>query len=227
MSPKSSEQTQDEINIIVDSRELGAVTTRELVRLGAHLKSETLAVGDFVLSDRVVIERKEVDDFASSIIDGRLFDQVIKLKEYERSLIIVEGENPMGSGRVSPKAIFGAYASILVDYNIPILWSPNPSYSAQLMLTIARREQTQQKRSPKIMPGPKPPTLEEQQEFIVASLPSIDRVRARNLLTALRTVERIFTASQEELKSVNGIGEKISEDIRRVLTSKYVRKDQP
>jgi ERCC4-type nuclease len=39
-------------------------------------------------------------------------------------------------------------------------------------------------------------------------------------------VERIFSASKEELKSVNGIGEKISEDIRRVLTSKYVSKDK-
>jgi Fanconi anemia group M protein len=94
------------------------------------------------------------------------------------------------------------------------------------MLTIARREQTQEKRAPRIISGPKPPTLEEQQEFIVASLPSVDRVRARNLLTALSTVERVFSASKEELKSVDGIGEKISEDIRRVLTSKYVNKDK-
>jgi len=69
------------------------------------------------------------------------------------------------------------------------------------------------------------PTIEEQQEFIVCSLPNIDRVRARNLLEALNTVERVFSATKEELKSVNGIGEKISEDIRRVLTNKYTRKD--
>ena len=183
-------------------------------------------MGDFVLSDRAVVERKEIDDFASSIIDGRMFEQAIKLKEYERPMIIVEGENPMGSGRLRPEAVLGAYASLLIDYGIPILWSPTPTYSAQLMLTIARREQIQEKRGLRIMSGPKPPTLEEQQEFIVASLPSIDRVRARNLLVALNTVERIFSASKEELKSVNGIGEKISEDIRRVLTSKYVSKDK-
>ncbi len=226
MSEKPNVQTQNEVVIIADSRELGAVTTRELVRLGGRVRSESLVVGDFVLSDRAVVERKEIEDFASSIIDGRLFEQAIKLKEYERPIIIVEGENPMGSGRIRPEAVLGAYASLLIDYGIPILWSPTPTYSAQLMLTIARREQIQEKRGPRIMSGPKPPTLEEQQEFIVASLPSIDRVRARNLLVALNTVERIFSASKEELKSVNGIGEKISEDIRRVLTSKYVSKDK-
>ncbi|MGD0422166.1 MAG: DEAD/DEAH box helicase [Candidatus Bathyarchaeia archaeon] len=226
MSEKPNAQTQNEIVIIADSRELGAVTTRELVRLGGRVRSENLVVGDFVLSDRAVVERKDIDDFASSIIDGRMFEQAIKLKEYERPMIIVEGENPMGSGRLRPEAVLGAYASLLIDYGIPILWSPAPTYSAQLMLTIARREQIQEKRGLRIISGPKPPTLEEQQEFIVASLPSIDRVRARNLLVALNTVERIFSASKEELKSVNGIGEKISEDIRRVLTSKYVSKDK-
>lgn len=226
VSQEPNGQAQNVVTIVADSRELGAVTTRELVRLGVHVKAESLVVGDFALSDRAVVERKEIDDFASSIIDGRLFEQAIKLKEYERPIIIVEGENPMGSGRVRPEAVLGAYASLLIDYGIPILWSPTPTYSAQLMLTIARREQTLEKRLPRIMSGPKPPTLEEQQEFIVASLPSIDRVRARNLLIALNTVERIFSAPKEELKSVNGIGEKISEDIRRVLTSKYVSKDK-
>jgi len=225
MSEKSDVQTHDEIVIVVDSRELGAIATRELVRLGARVKSNSLVVGDFVLSDRVIVERKEVEDFAASIIDGRLFEQAIKLKKYERPIIIVEGENPMGSGRVRPEAMLGAYASLLVDYGIPILWSRSPTYSAQLMLTIARREQIQERREPRIMSGPKPPTIEEQQEFIVCSLPNIDRVRARNLLKVLDTVERVFSASKEELKSVNGIGEKISEDIRRVLTNKYTRKD--
>ena len=226
MSEKSNVQTQSKIAIVADSRELGAVTTRELVRLGGQVKSETLAVGDFILSDRVVVERKDIEDFASSIIDGRLFEQAIKLKQYERPIIIVEGENPTGSGRVRPEALLGAYASLLIDYGIPIFWSPTPTHSAQLMLAIARREQVQEKRSLRIMSVPKPTTIEEQQEFIVASLPSVDRVRARNLLTALRTVERIFTAQKEELKSVDGIGDKISEDIRRVLTSKYVSKDK-
>jgi ERCC4-related helicase len=215
------------IEIVVDSRELSALVTRELVKLGASVKSQTLEVGDFILSDRVVVERKEVEDFASSIIDGRLFEQAARLKEsYSNPLIVVEGATWSGTGRVRPEAMMGAYASILIDYGIPIFWAQKPSEVAQLMYAMARREQVQEKRAPRIMASAKPTAIEDQQEFIVASLPSIDNARAKKLLTSLRTVERIFQASQDELMSVTGIGEKISEEIRRVLTSSYNRRPE-
>jgi ERCC4-related helicase len=212
----------EQVVVIVDSRELGAIVTRELSKLGAVVRSYTLSVGDFVLSDKVVVERKDVDDFASSIIDGRLFEQVARLKEtYQKPIILVEGQTLTGSGRVRPEAMMGAYASVLIDFGIPIVWTQKPSETAQLMFAIARREQIQEKRAPRIMTEPKPTTLEEQQEFIVSSLPNIDSTRAKKLLTSFQTVQRVFMASKEELMSVSGIGDKISEEVRRVLTSKY------
>ena len=220
-------KVEEGITIVADSRELGALVTRELAKLGALVKSQTLDVGDFVLSDRVVVERKDVEDFASSIIDGRLFQQASKLKEsYAKSIIVVEGASLTGSGRVRPEAMMGAYASLLIDYGIPIVWAQKPSEAAQLMFAIARREQIQDKRTPRIMAAAKPSTTEEQQEFIVASLPNIDRSRAEKLLNSFQTVESVFQASKEELMSVTGIGEKISEEIRRVLTSKYKPRSQ-
>jgi len=201
--------------------------TRELAKLGVLVKSETLHVGDFVLSDRVVVERKEVEDFASSIIDGRLFEQAAKLREsYLKPIMLVEGERLTGSGRVRPEATMGAYASVLVDYGIPAVCTRDPSETAQLMFAIARREQVQEKRPPRIMTAPKPSNIEHQQEFIVSSLPNIDNTRAKKLLSHFKTVERVFLAPKEELISISGIGEKISEEIRRVLTTKYKTKSE-
>ena len=179
-------------------------------------------MGDFVLSDRVVVERKEVDDFASSIIDGRLFQQAVKLKEaYSKPVIIVEGETLTGSGRVRPEAMMGAYASLLIDYGIPIVWTQHPSETAQLMFAMCRREQFQDKRAPRVMTMIKPRALQEEQEFVVSSLPNIDNTRAKKLLTTFHTPQRVFQASKEELMSVPGIGEKISEEIRRVVATNY------
>jgi Fanconi anemia group M protein len=221
-SDMKEEKMVEQIVVIADSRELGALVTRELAKLGVLVKSETLQVGDFVLSDRVVVERKEVDDFASSIIDGRLFEQAGKLKDaYSKPIIIVEGESLTGSGRVRPEAMMGAYASILIDYGIPIVWTQKPSETAQLMFALARRQQVQDRRSPRIMTVQKPSTIEQQQEFVVSSLPNIDNTRAKKLLGHFHTVEKVFQASGEELKSVSGIGDKISEEIRHVLTYKY------
>jgi ERCC4-related helicase len=227
VSNMKEEEMVEQIVVVADTRELGALVTRELVKLGALVKSETLEVGDFVLSDRVAVERKEVEDFASSIIDGRLFEQAAKLKEsYVKPIMIVEGEKLTGSGRVRPEAIMGAYASVLVDYGIPAVCTHDPSETAQMMFAVARREQIQEKRPPRIMTSPKPTTIEHQQEFIVSSLPNIDNTRAKKLLGHFQTVEHVFSASKEELMSISGIGEKISEEIRRVLTAKYKTKSE-
>lgn len=221
-SDMKSEKMVDQIVVVADSRELGALATRELAKLGVVVRSETLQVGDFVLSDKVVVERKEVEDFASSIIDGRLFEQAARLKDaYSNPVIIVEGESLTGSGRVRPEAMMGAYASILIDFGIPIVWTQKAADTAQLMFALARRQQVQDRRSPRIMTVEKPSTLTREQEFIVSSLPNIDNTRARRLLGYFHTVDRVFRASKEELMSVSGIGEKISEEIRRVLTTKY------
>ncbi|HUK50676.1 MAG TPA: DEAD/DEAH box helicase [Terriglobales bacterium] len=221
-SNMKEEKVVEQLVVVADSRELGALVTRELAKLGVLVKSETLQVGDFILSDRVVVERKEIDDFASSIIDGRLFQQAANLKNaYSKPIIIVEGESPTGTGRVRPEAMMGAYASILIDYGIPIVWTQKPSETAQLMFAILRREQTQDKRAPRIMTVAKPNTLQQQQEFIISSLPNIDNTRAKKLLTTFHTPQRVFQASKEELMNVSGIGEKISEEVRRVLTTNY------
>jgi Fanconi anemia group M protein len=67
----------------------------------------------------------------------------------------------------------------------------------------------------------KPRSLQEEQEFVVSSLPNIDNTRAKKLLNTFHTPQRVFQASREELMSVQGIGEKISEEIRRVVGTNY------
>jgi len=62
---------------------------------------------------------------------------------------------------------------------------------------------------------------EQIKEFIVASLPGVDAVRARSLLRHFGSVLRVFTATIEELESVEGIGRKTAEKIRRILDEEY------
>jgi Fanconi anemia group M protein len=50
-------------------------------------------------------------------------------------------------------------------------------------------------------------------------------VIARRLLKAFGAVERVFLASDKELQNVEGIGKKISERIRKLLTAPYREED--
>lgn len=212
----------DLVEIVVDSREISAPTTRELSALGVHIKQETLEIGDFILSSSVVVERKTVDDFAASIIDGRLFNQVAELKRVApKPILVLEGESLQPSRNIKPEAMMGAIASVLVDFNVPLIWTKTPAETALLMVAIAKREQAEGKRIPRVRLERKPALLAQEQEFVVAGLPSVDSVLTKRLLRAFGSVEKVFVASEKELQNVEGIGEKISQRIRRVISESY------
>ena len=138
------------LEIYIDHRERGTSIIRKLLEKNVDLKQATLPVGDFILSNDVAIERKTTNDFSQTLIRGDLFPQLIKLKEtYAKPLLLIEGENIFNSS-ISSNAIFGAISSIIVDYNIPILYTSNEEETLSLILTIAKREQFERKSKPTI-----------------------------------------------------------------------------
>jgi len=84
---------QGKVSIIVDHRERYSGISRLLVGLGAEITEEQLAVGDYILSDRMAVERKRATDFLDSLIKKRLFDQIGRLADaYQRPVLLIEGE---------------------------------------------------------------------------------------------------------------------------------------
>ena len=81
---------------------------KELVNADVNLSLEKLSIGDFLLSSKVIVEYKTVQDFVDSIIDGRLLSQLKEMKKYEKPVLIIEGIEDMYSvGRIHPNAIRG------------------------------------------------------------------------------------------------------------------------
>ncbi|AEH24965.1 DEAD/DEAH box helicase [Pyrococcus yayanosii] len=213
------------IIVYVDSRELKSPVVKKLKELGLKIEVKTLDVADYVVSEDVGIERKSANDFLQSIIDGRLFDQVKRLKDaYPRPLLIVEGQL-YGIRNVHPNAIRGALAAVTVDFGVPVLFSYSPEETAQFIFLIARREQEERKKDVRLRSEKKALTLAERQRLIVEGLPYVSATLARRLLRHFGSVERVFTASVAELMQVEGIGEKIAREIRKVITAPY-REDE-
>ena len=52
---------------------------------------ENLDIGDYIIGD-YIIERKNILDFINSILDGRLYTQLEKLKD-KNSILILEGSD--------------------------------------------------------------------------------------------------------------------------------------
>ncbi len=205
--------------IICDAREQAGGVVRHLSQLGGQIETRTLEVADFVLSDRIAVERKTGKDFVDSLVDGRLWEQLKKLKAYPRPFLVLEGEGLQGHRNIAPEAVMAAIASTTVDHGIPILQTKDTLETARFLYAVAKREQFRESRSIAIRPAP-PKSDDETQLFILAGLPGISGKRAEGLLTHFGSVIAVFSATEEDLAKAPGIGAKVASDIRAILDKK-------
>ncbi|WP_144904619.1 DEAD/DEAH box helicase [Halobellus captivus] len=214
-----------ETEIVVDQRELDAAIAKDLSkREGVRTRLETLAVGDYVLSDRVAVERKSVADFLDTLLGSErsIFEQIGDLaRAYARPVLIIEGDGLYEERNVHPGAIRGALASLAVDFDVSVLQTRDEDDTAELLLTIAEREQTERDRAVSVHGEKSAKTLAEQQEYVVSSIADIGPVTAQSLLREFGTVEGVMTAREDDLTEVSGIGSVTAERIREVVGSEY------
>ncbi|MFC6726604.1 ERCC4 domain-containing protein, partial [Halobium palmae] len=188
----------ESVEIVVDQREMDATIAKELSRReGVRTRLETLAVGDYVLSDRVAVERKSVADFVDTLVGGdrSLFDQVRDLsRHYARPVVVIEGEGLYEERNVHPNAVRGALASLAVDYGVSVLRTESEDDTAELLEVIASREQETREREVSVHGEKASKTLAEQQEYVVGAIADIGPVTARALLEHFGSVEAVMTA---------------------------------
>ena len=220
----SGESSAESLRIIIDHRETKSGVAKTLDRLGVELSFTALEIGDYVVSDRLAVERKRTDDFASSLIDGKrnLFSQLSDLSRvYEKPVLIVEGEELFTSRKINPNAIYGSLISIAIDFGISILYSRDEEETASILKILAKREQTENKREINPHGKKSASTLAEQQEYLISSISNIGPKAAKNLLSYFGSVEAVMQADMEELKKVKQIGPKTAARIREILESPY------
>ncbi|SEA18933.1 fanconi anemia group M protein [Haloplanus vescus] len=215
----------DTVELVVDQRELDSTIARDLSkREGVETRLETLEVGDYVLSDRVAVERKSVSDFLDTLTGGdrSLFEQVGDMaRHYARPVVVLEGEGLYEERNVHPDAIRGALASLSVDFGVSVIQTADEGDTADMLAVIAKREQTTRNRTVSVHGEKSAKTLAEQQEYVVGAIADIGPVTARSLLDHFGSVEGVMTAREEDLLEVDGVGEVTADRIRSVVGSDY------
>jgi len=219
----SSYVKDDKIKIFADHREKGSGIIKELIGMDVELKLESFPNSDYILSSRVGVEYKTVEDFVESIIDGRLLQQIKNLKNnFERPLLIIEGVEDIYSVRnVHANAIRGMLAAITVGYGVPILYTKNFKDTAQLLNIIAKREQEETGKDFSLHPQKKAMSIKEQQEYIISSLPGVGSGLSKPLLKYFKSVKNVINAEKKELEKVEKIGKKKAEKIKDIVDRDY------
>ncbi|RLI97867.1 MAG: hypothetical protein DRO99_02250 [Candidatus Aenigmatarchaeota archaeon] len=212
------------LTVFVDHRERASNVARILERRDVLVNEAQLDVADYVVSDRIGIERKTVPDFLNSLADQRIFDQLRRLSaSYEKPLLMLEGEPKQlyRERRMHENAIRGALSSVALDYGIPIIWTENAKETAGMIHRIADREQNGGRREPRIRACKRTMDLPRMQEFLVAGLPAINTRLSKRLLSHFKTPRNVFSATEETLMCVEGIGREKVRKIFDLLNCEY------
>ena len=210
----------EDLRMVVDERERKSGIPDLLKQIGVKVEMMNLPVGDYIVAPETVVERKSVSDFISSVFDGRLFDQCNRLKEhFEHPTIIIEGNvDEIDKITENPLVFYGAMSSVVLDFKIPIIPTPNASHTAKLLISMCARQETV--KGPFLKKIRKSGNLQQQQLSILTSLPGVGEKLASRMLEKFGSPSNSLNASSVELSKINGMGETRAQKIRKILDAK-------
>lgn len=212
------EKPKKKIPIEIDYREQNSLVPQSLEKLNFEPVLKELKVGDYIIND-IVIERKTISDFLSSMINKRLIRQLEELQQYEKKLIIIEGFDNKWlyngvEDRINPNAIRGFILSISLKHKIPIIFTKNEEDTAKYMSVIANKKETNMSLNAK----KKTLNKQEQIQFILEGFPGIGPKTSKKLLKEFKSLQNIFNASQEKLEKILG---KKAELFKKIIRESY------
>lgn len=229
------------MKLLVDHRE------RHLANLLQDVCEEIafaqLPIGDYLLvsdSSAVVVERKTVSDFLTSVRSNRLWDQLLRMMKAERVLeheirrkiLLIHGnfqDYLMETDYENPEELLkhwsqlmGAYFEIVYVYNIPIIHAESDTaFKAFMRILIKREASGKNDKLPDARWYRKPARadlpVKDREKYILSALPYIGDQSAQNLLLHFETISQIACAPVEELQKVPKIGKKKAELIHSLF----------
>jgi Fanconi anemia group M protein len=211
----------DKINIIVDTRERNSLAANELKKKDCLIIEKQLGIGDYQVGEDTIIERKSVNDFVASILDGRLFSQAIKLTTFEKALLIVEGDfNSIFEERnINKQAIHGAMFSIMLEFKIPILFALDGFETCDLVYQLAKKEQLGKNKPISYRVVKKSDSLHVNQRNILEGFPFVGPTLAERLIKEYGSIRLFANTSLERLQKIENVGEKKAKIIFDVLNN--------
>jgi len=209
----------------------------------SETKIINLPLGDYLIAseqEAVIVERKSVYDFISSVRSNRLWDQLLRLMKAEevlgyrvrRRILLIEGSverylrsiarYSIRDTEVFWSQIMGAFLEILYVYNTPIIFIEKEEELRPFFKTLIRREEKglndklpeakwYRKRVNAELP------TKDRKRYILSSIPLIGEILARNLLKHFGTISNVANASVDEIQEVPKIGKKKAEIIYQML----------
>jgi len=215
------------LHVVADDREEGNGVIEALAAMDdVRVTVNHLSLGDYLVDDRLCVERKTLPDLAGSVADGRLFRQASRLASASKwAVVLLEGTaRDLADSEMRREALQGALITLTLRLDLPLLRAKDPAESARLLRYAARqRRRTQTGAVPRPSTGTRPTGKRKTQLYVLQGLPGVGPTRAEQLLEAFGTVEAVMTASVDDLTAVEGVGPKTARSVRWAVEEAPVR----
>ena len=220
---RSDSQRGRQIIVYADYREERSGIPELIEAEGVPVVRKNLAVGDYIISNEIVVERKSAYDFAHSLFDGRLFDQARRMAEtYPQVYIIVEGDPArLRRYRGRERQLYAAIVALVMDYGARIIYSGGPGQTAYIIASIARRAAQEGRHAAVLRKKAKLESVSDWQLFILQSFPGVGEKTARRIMERFRSLRDFCNAPKSELARIEGIGEKRADLIITILNRRF------
>lgn len=217
--------------IVVDERERPSGIPDFLRASGASVDFAQLAVGDYIVSPEVAVERKTVHDLVSSIYDGRLYVQCSELvKHYAKPVVVIQGDisvlkeipddiEESKARRLAERTPLAleALATVAMEFRIPVIHAPDAERTAALLLAMANKGLQNKVPGPLLKKIRKENPFYLQQLSVLSSVPGVGDKLAARMLEKFKTPQRALTATAAELATIPGFGISRAQRVRKVL----------
>jgi Fanconi anemia group M protein len=189
--------------VIIDSRECELIVQLKLI-LGENLnetfKIEPLHLGDIMISDKIIIERKQWSDLACSIVDGRYKEQSERLLKAKAEGYMIyyflEGNLDLYKPRGIPKeTLRSCVFSLTYDKGFFVVMTKSAKESVEYILKFQQKYQTSTtKISNSIVSKKKNSqiTKENISELMLCQIPGISSTTSRILLSKYNHINDII-----------------------------------
>ncbi len=189
--------TDQILRVILDNREQKLEEVIKHNHPNVDYEMKQLDVADIIVSEDVAIERKEGTDFVGSIMDNRLFEQFLRLKEtYPKPILILEGLNDhvFETTGMNINSIYGALAYLSYKMEISVIPTRNLDDTAIVVERIAYREQVKDEKPVLSRSAPKNMDLFQRRCFILEGLLNVGPTKAEQLIEKFKTPYKVFKA---------------------------------
>jgi Fanconi anemia group M protein len=211
---------QEDPVLVVSPRIGSAGLQTSLAELGYSTDVRDLENADVIVSNRVAVAVRTVDQFIDGISDGSILASLAKMKhEYLHPILIVQGAPEGDGGQAGNAAVYDALSAILSEFHMPVLSTNNANETASAIRSLEKQEMAKHAKDGRTMQT----TLDVpiRQMFLVQGLPNVSATLAQRLLEKFGSVKGIADANVEELMQVDGIGKVIAEGIHTVLRKRF------